>query len=91
MKLFLPSPRNPVATNIALLEQTDCHKILFAKEAQPIAGQINEAYKVSSAEIHSFDEMLQMETKEVLIYDHTFDQEKDNPVVILHSSGSTGT
>ena len=89
-KLFLPSPRNASTTNVQLLEHTKCHKILFAKEAKPVVDQIAQDAQADSIEVPSFEDMATMRQVMRSANPRRFEAVKDNPVLILHSSGSTG-
>ncbi|PSN65724.1 acetyl-CoA synthetase-like protein [Corynespora cassiicola Philippines] len=89
-KVLFPSPRNPQATNLSLMEQTGCRKLLYAVEVSPVTkllALLNKSLKI--AEIPSFDEMVNSQP-EAFPYDYEFEKVKDDPVIILHSSGSTG-
>lgn len=90
-KLFLESPRNPTATNVALLEQTGCTKVLYSSEL----ALLIEPYRSIAPSSHSFDEVpsfLEMlhSSPDYYPYDKSFDEAKDDPILVIHSSGSTG-
>ncbi|KAF2651929.1 acetyl-CoA synthetase-like protein [Lophiostoma macrostomum CBS 122681] len=90
-KVLLPSPRNPAAMNVSLMQQTSCTKLLYAIEVTPVInGIVNCSPTIWVKEIGSFQEMLHSNPKHYP-YDYDFATVKDRPVVILHSSGSTGT
>ncbi|KAI0389196.1 hypothetical protein F5Y17DRAFT_141260 [Xylariaceae sp. FL0594] len=89
-KLLLPSPRNPPATNKSLMDQTGCTKLLQAAEAAPIVKQIQDIMpSLQITTIPSFDEMLSS-SPEHYPFNKDFDAARNEPVVVLHSSGSTG-
>jgi hypothetical protein len=73
------------------MEQTSCVKILYAAEVAPVIKQI-EANKnlVVAKEIVSFQAMLSSSPNH-FHYNRKYGLAKDDPVVVLHSSGSTGT
>ncbi|KAK6193565.1 hypothetical protein LQW54_012344 [Pestalotiopsis sp. IQ-011] len=90
-ELFLESPRNPTATNVALLEQTGCTKVLYSSEL----ALLIEPYRSIAPSSHSFDEVpsfLEMlhSSPDHYPYDKSFDEAKDDPILVIHSSGSTG-
>ncbi|KAI0445857.1 acetyl-CoA synthetase-like protein [Xylaria telfairii] len=89
-KLLLPSPRNPPSTTISLLEQTKCTKILFTSEVSPIVKSI-QALKpdLEGLVIPSFRNMMDS-IPQPYPYSKTFEEARNDPIVILHSSGSTG-
>ncbi|KAI0105973.1 acetyl-CoA synthetase-like protein [Daldinia grandis] len=64
--------------------------ILHAAEVRPIVLQLETLQpKIHNWEIPSFEEMLES-SPEHFAYEKGFDEARDDPVVILHSSGSTG-
>ncbi|KAI1774063.1 acetyl-CoA synthetase-like protein [Hypoxylon cercidicola] len=88
-KLLLLSPRNAPSTNSSLMEQTGCSKLLYAAEVAPIVQRMGAASSLRSEVIPTFEEMLS--TSPVSYpYTKSFEDAKNDPVVVLHSSGSTG-
>ncbi|KAI0543941.1 acetyl-CoA synthetase-like protein [Xylaria curta] len=89
-KLLLPSPRNPPSTTLSLLEQTKSTKVLFTSEVTPIMKSV-QALKpdLEVYMIPSFCDMMESSPKPYA-YEKTFEDAKNDPVVVLHSSGSTG-
>jgi acyl-coenzyme A synthetase/AMP-(fatty) acid ligase len=76
--------------NVSLMQQTSCTKLLYAVEMAPVIKNVVACNpSVSPKEIVSFDEMLHSDPPHY-DYDYDFSTIKDRPVVILHSSGSTG-
>jgi hypothetical protein len=72
------------------MEQTSCSKILYAAEAGPVVNQIvTENELLTAWQIPSFLEMFGG-SSESYPYVHEFKKAKDFPIVVLHSSGSTG-
>ncbi|CAJ2511290.1 Uu.00g069150.m01.CDS01 [Anthostomella pinea] len=89
-KLLLPSPRNPPAVNVSLMNQTGSTKLLHAAEITPIVKQvpvIDPSIRLDA--VPSFDEMMDS-APEPYPFKKSFDEARDDPVVVLHSSGSTG-
>ncbi|KAI1821167.1 acetyl-CoA synthetase-like protein [Xylaria intraflava] len=89
-KLMLPSPRNPPSTTISLLEQTQSTKLLFTSEVAPIVKAIQALSP--TLEVHSipsFCEMMESSSKSYP-YEKSFEEARDDPIVVLLSSGSTG-
>ncbi|EED20986.1 NRPS-like enzyme, putative [Talaromyces stipitatus ATCC 10500] len=93
LKVFLPSPRNSSVTNLSLLEQTQCTKLCYSPESPDIAASAQALQKASKTlqvlEFPSLDELLKAQCASVP-YSVNFDQVRQEPIVILHSSGSTG-
>ncbi|KAF4627477.1 hypothetical protein G7Y89_g10678 [Cudoniella acicularis] len=88
--LFLPSPRNAMAANVSLLEKTGCSKIIYAKEVKPVIDQICNLTTALAIEVSSFDEIFRMPLRGTFFPKRPFDKVKNDPILILHSSGSTG-
>ncbi|KAI1505652.1 acetyl-CoA synthetase-like protein [Biscogniauxia marginata] len=89
-KLLLPSPRNTPSTNKSLMDQTGCTKILHPSEVAPLVKQLQDLEpSVHTQTIPSFEEMMRS-TPEKYNYRKSFYEARDDPIVVLHSSGSTG-
>ena len=70
--------------------QTGSTKLLNPSELAPIVKQIlSLGPTVQNETVASFDEMLDS-TASHYPYDKGFSEAEDDPVVVLHSSGSTG-
>lgn len=76
---------------MSLLEQTACSIVIHAAEVAPIVKQL-EIVKSGLQYLTSpsFQEMLEGEHKPFSYEQRTFQEVKNNPIVVLHSSGSTG-
>ncbi|RYC65868.1 hypothetical protein CHU98_g278 [Xylaria longipes] len=85
-KLLLPSPRNPPSTNLSLMKQTSCSKLLYAAEIYPIAKPLHTEKTIRAAEIPAFQDMLDSTPKH-FAYEKAFDEVCNEPVLVLHSSG----
>ncbi|KAI0482602.1 acetyl-CoA synthetase-like protein [Xylariaceae sp. FL0804] len=89
-KLLIPSPRNPSATNVSLMSQTGSVKLLHSIEVAPLVKGIQELEpNIQAKAMPSFAEMMKS-TPDHYPYEKTFEEARDEPVVVLHSSGSTG-
>ena len=76
--------------NLSLLEQTKCTKFLYSSEMKPMIPAMQAENKnLECFIVSSLDEMLQGRT-EHYPYDETFAKAVQNPILVLHSSGSTG-
>ena len=88
-KTFSPSPWNPVATNLSLMDQTESTKLIFSKELCPlIDGTQMKRQGLRLVPIDSLENLLAACT-EPFPYNKIFEEAVDDPVVVLHSSGST--
>ncbi|KAI1370978.1 acetyl-CoA synthetase-like protein [Hypoxylon crocopeplum] len=89
-KLLLPSPRNPPLTNISLMNQTGSTKVLHTVEVAPIMKHLLDLeHTIHAQTVPSFDEMM-MSSPKHYPYLKSFDEARNDPIVVLHSSGSTG-
>lgn len=92
-QVFLPSPRNAPTTNASLFEQTQCTKLCYSADSPGIVASCGAVLKVAKAlrsfEFLSLDKLLSVQCEPVP-YLGDFAQFRDEPIVILHSSGSTG-
>ncbi|GAW27362.1 putative NRPS-like enzyme [Rosellinia necatrix] len=90
-KLLVPSPRNPPTTNLSLLQQTICTKLVYTAEVAPlIKPLINLLPALRTEALPSFDQML-CSNPQPYPYEKDFDHAENEPILVLHSSGSTGT
>ncbi|XDG08472.1 hypothetical protein ABKA04_008087 [Annulohypoxylon sp. FPYF3050] len=89
-KLLLLSPRNPASTNSVLMGRTTCSKLLYPTEASPIIKPLVDLEpSFDYYAIPSFADMVNS-TPEKYIYHKKFDEAINDPLLVLHSSGSTG-
>ena len=89
-KLLLLSQRNAIHTDISLLRQTECKSLLFSSEMGPVIKGVESAMQtLECLHVPSLEEMLEARTED-FPYSEEFDEARRNPIVILHSSGSTG-
>lgn len=91
IKVLLLSHRNPSETNLSLMEQMTCNKLFYVAELAPVLNGLKAiaADKISYTSIPSFDTMLEGNPSHY-IFEETIDTSEDSPIVIFHSSGSTG-
>lgn len=76
--------------NFSLMEQTQCTKLLYTAEVWPvIEGLRGVSTDILYSEIPSFNTMLESRP-EPHPFTKSFEEAQDDPIVVLHSSGSTG-
>ncbi|KAF7946079.1 uncharacterized protein EAE97_005117 [Botrytis byssoidea] len=88
-KMFFSSPRNSIPAHANLFKILDCKVLITASPTLPMVPAIIEATGVSSIECPDVDELLDN------VYPHypfnkTFEQARKEPLVVLHTSGTTG-
>jgi acyl-coenzyme A synthetase/AMP-(fatty) acid ligase len=90
VQVFLPSPRNPTAVNVSLLEQTQCSRLVHSIEVGPVAKTLKAALSgLQCEQLPSLDELLAAPATKYM-YDLKYEDVYREPILILHSSGSTG-
>ncbi|KAH8715345.1 Non-canonical non-ribosomal peptide synthetase FUB8 [Beauveria bassiana] len=89
-QIMFPSPRNNTDSQVSLLQVTKCQKLLYGKEyAKRIQPWLRES-GIGALEMLGLDQVLKDEPAPVHPYNETFESAKFDPVIILHTSGSTG-
>ncbi|KAJ4394813.1 hypothetical protein N0V93_004033 [Gnomoniopsis smithogilvyi] len=89
-KLLLPSPRNSPWMNASLLEQTQCRHFLYAPEVEAVVLPLREHRPdLHLHKIEALSDMIKPGTQHY-VYEKDYDAVKWDPILVLHSSGSTG-
>ncbi|KAF2999116.1 putative secondary metabolism biosynthetic enzyme [Neopestalotiopsis sp. 37M] len=89
-KLLVPSPRNPASVTLHLMEKTGSTKVLYAAELAPLIKPLQDLAPTFVFDaVPSFQTMLDSHPVRYP-YEKSFEQARDEPIVVLHSSGSTG-
>ncbi|KAL8968464.1 MAG: hypothetical protein Q9183_002448 [Haloplaca sp. 2 TL-2023] len=89
-KVFLPSPRNPASTNLALIQQTNSRKLVHAPELQAVINKITDLQEgITCAAVGPLKTMLQSHGPSFR-FCPPFEEAIHQPILVLHSSGSTG-
>lgn len=72
------------------MEQTNSTRLFHTPEISPIIQHLRNIMTTLRVEaVPSFDEMMDS-SPEPYPYTKSFEQARDDPIVVLHSSGSTG-
>lgn len=72
------------------MARVNSDKVLYVEELAPLFKSVqNLAPSATYSDIPSINDMLHAET-EHYPYTKAFEEAKDDPIIILHSSGSTG-
>ncbi|KAJ5717801.1 NRPS-like enzyme [Penicillium malachiteum] len=87
--MFFTSPRNSIAAHKSLLERLECTTFLTPVPRPPFVGPILEGCSVKSIDIPSLEALLTTEYPH-FEYHKTYPEAGPEPIVILHTSGSTG-
>ncbi|KAI2629000.1 hypothetical protein GGS21DRAFT_526933 [Xylaria nigripes] len=92
-KMLFISPRNQVVQNEEMVLRSDCRALLYGEEMSTVVDTLRggRLQKVIIKSLPSLDDLLHTpENFNVYRYERTFDEARDEPCLILHSSGSTG-
>ncbi|OAQ97692.1 hypothetical protein LLEC1_03573 [Akanthomyces lecanii] len=89
-QIMFPSTRNNTESQASLLRVTECQKLLHSKEyAKRVQPWVQES-GVGAMEMLSLEQVMDDAPAPVHSYNETFDSAEFDPVVIMHTSGSTG-
>lgn len=76
--------------NASLLEQTQCRHFLYAREVEGLVTPLLEHKSdLNIKKVETLDDMVRPGIKH-FVWDKEYDEVKWDPILILHSSGSTG-
>ncbi len=90
VQLLLLGSRNAASQNRQLLKRTNCTHILYAAEMSPMCEELQSVTSGLSCRMcPSFEELLAASIK-VYSYTKKFDEAVNDPVLVLHSSGTSG-
>lgn len=90
VKVLLLGPRNSAAQNRSLLERALCTTLLYTEEmARSITELQKETTCTNYVKVESFDDMFSTDSQH-FVFEKSFAQAEKDPILILHSSGSTG-
>ncbi|KFZ02077.1 hypothetical protein V500_00445 [Pseudogymnoascus sp. VKM F-4518 (FW-2643)] len=88
--LLLPGPRNALPNTSTLLEATDCSVVFYSGNCKEHAIQLKGLVEgLQVVEVPDLEEMINTPSKPYL-YNKTWEEAKDDVVVVIHTSGSTG-
>ncbi|KUI55865.1 Acyl-CoA synthetase family member 2, mitochondrial [Cytospora mali] len=87
-KVLFSSQINSQAVHLSLLEQTDCNVIFTANGV--LVNDILSARPMKHAVIPALDDLLESEEVPHYPYEKTYEEAKNDPYLILHTSGTTG-
>ncbi|KAF2176481.1 acetyl-CoA synthetase-like protein [Zopfia rhizophila CBS 207.26] len=89
-KVLLPSLRNSPWMNASLLEQTQCYHLLYAPEVEALVNPLlDQKADLKTHQVQALEDLTLPEA-EHFPFDRDYDAAKWDPILILHSSGSTG-
>lgn len=90
IQLLIPSLRNSVMMNASLFKTTECSKILYSKEVESKIRELEaESPACRSYLVFSLDRMMKEQSRRYP-YNMDFKVVEKDPVLVCHTSGSTG-
>ncbi|TQV90799.1 nonribosomal peptide synthetase [Cordyceps javanica] len=89
-QIMFPSTRNNTDSQVSLLQVTKCQKLLYGREYAKRIQPWVEKSGIGAVEMLGLDEALDDAPAPEHPYNETFESAEFDPVIILHTSGSTG-
>ncbi|PVH73918.1 putative AMP dependent ligase/synthetase [Cadophora sp. DSE1049] len=89
-KTFLPSPRNSKAAHHSLLTRLECKVLLTTTPELPSVSMIVEDHPMKKLQIPALVDLLSASETPHYPYDASYEEAKNDPIFVLHTSGSTG-
>ncbi|KAI5856766.1 acetyl-CoA synthetase-like protein [Durotheca rogersii] len=89
-KALFISPRNSQEGQLSLFEKTDCNTLAFPKSYRAIVRPWLQQRDMNTIEVASIEEWFSEQAVESFPYEKSFEQAQWEPLVVLHTSGSTG-
>ncbi|KAI1851567.1 hypothetical protein JX266_003029 [Neoarthrinium moseri] len=89
-KALFISPRNSQEGQINLFDKTDCNIVVFPKSHHKIVQPWLQERDMKAVEVGDFEKWFPPKEVPHFPYNKTFEQAEWDPVVVLHTSGSTG-
>lgn len=87
---MFPSPRNNTESQVLLLQGAKCQRILYGEDYAKRVRPWSEEASVDSLPMLSLNKMFHESAASAYPYDETFESAEFDPIIILHTSGSTG-
>ncbi|KAM0145757.1 hypothetical protein ACHAPG_011474 [Botrytis cinerea] len=87
---FFTSHRNSLEAHISLVQRTGCSALLQSNESLPIARRILQGWPMEKITTPNLDYFLDEQRVDVIPFEKPFEEIRDEPFCILHTSGSTG-
>lgn len=89
-KMLFPSPRYGAKGIAKLIRMVGSQTMLISSPAPPVHKEVISHRPMKTFEIPSFEALLQGSPKERYPYNKTWEQHRNEPLVCLHTSGTTG-
>jgi acyl-coenzyme A synthetase/AMP-(fatty) acid ligase len=90
LKLLLPSPRNSLDGQLSLFSKTKCQTIITTTSSRFPIDTYLKYHPMRSLQIPELKELLASSEVPPYKFNKSFEEAKDEPFAVLHTSGSTG-
>ena len=87
--MLFTSPRYSSLAQINLMKLVNCKTMLISEERPPVVDSMLEEYKMRLLQVPRLDELLG-QTHLAYPFNKTFEHARHEPLVVLHTSGTTG-
>lgn len=87
--MLFTSPRYSALSQMKLMKDTNCLTLLVPSIRPPVSNMILEVYEMRVYQIPELNDLLDQDHSPYP-YEKTFDEARNEPLVALHTSGSTG-
>ncbi|KAI0484653.1 hypothetical protein GGR56DRAFT_34970 [Xylariaceae sp. FL0804] len=87
---FFTSHRNSVKAHISLVRQSGCSALLLSEDPHPIARHILQGWPMEQVTTPDLAYFLDAKPVEPVPFRKTFEEARNEPFCLLHTSGSTG-
>lgn len=87
--MLFTSPRYSAIAQVELMKQTNCKTMLVPTVCPPVTKAILEAYQMRACQVPELGDLLDQDHPHYP-YEKTFDEARSEPLVVLHTSGTTG-
>lgn len=87
---MIPSVRNSLTQHIAVFEEAKCNKVFYTREMISRINELKHAMpSLVAVEVPQLGDLISSESKHYE-YSRTWEEGRTDPILIAHSSGSTG-
>ena len=87
---MVPSVRNSLSQHLAVFQDANCNKLFYTSEMEVRVNELKEPVPgLQAFLVPSLDDLLSSQSPHYE-YNRTFAQGRTDPILIAHSSGSTG-
>ncbi|KAI1296444.1 acetyl-CoA synthetase-like protein [Xylaria venustula] len=88
--MLFTSPRNNLDGHVNVLEKSDCQIFLYASDSHTDVQPILERRPMRTLTVPTLKDLLGSSPAEVYPYNKVFEDDRHDPCLILHTTGSTG-